>query len=350
MAGPLEGVRIVELAGIGPGPFCCMMLADHGAEVITVHRPGAAPDARDPLMRSRYYKEADLKSSQGIQKVRELIKTADGLVEGFRPGVLERLGLDPAALLEDNPRLVIGRMTGWGQTGPLAHAAGHDINFIGLSGALHAFGRAGEKPTPPINTVGDFGGGGMLLAFAMVAGILSAARTGQGDVIDCAMTEGSSLLMSMIWGMKAHGEWRDERGVNLLDTGAHFYDSFETADGKFISLGAVESHFYTQMLTLTGFEGDPELAEQMNPAAWPTLKKKVEAVIKTKTRDEWNEILEGTDVCYGPVLSMTEAPEHPHNKSRGAFISLDGVVQPAPAPKYANAVADRPRKPRSFKG
>ncbi len=348
MAGPLEGVRIVELVGIGPGPFCCMMLADHGAEVITVHRPGAAPDVRDPLMRSRYYKEADLKSPQGIQAVRELIKTADGLVEGFRPGVLERLGLDPASLLDDNPRLVIGRITGWGQTGPLAQAAGHDINFIGLSGALHAFGRSGEKPTPPINTVGDFGGGGMLLAFSMVAGLLNAAKTGKGDVIDCAMTEGSSLMMSMMWGMKALGEWRDERGVNLLDTGAHFYDTFETADGKFISLGSVESHFYSQMLTLTGFDGDPELSEQMNPAAWPALKKKIEAAIKTKTRDEWNEILEGTDACYGPVLSMTEAPEHPHNRSRDAFISLDGVLQPAPAPKYANAVADRPRKPRSF--
>ncbi|MEL7029529.1 MAG: CaiB/BaiF CoA-transferase family protein, partial [Pseudomonadota bacterium] len=219
MAGPLSGIRIVELAGIGPGPFCGMMLADHGAEVVCVHRPGGAPEARDPLMRSRRLMEADLKSEAGVAAVLDLVRSADGLIEGFRPGVIERLGLGPDVLLGANPRLVIGRMTGWGQTGPLAPAAGHDINYIALSGALHAFGRAGDKPTPPINMVGDFGGGGMLLAFAMAAALVHAKTTGEGQVIDCAMTEGSSLLMSMIWGFRATGGWTDERGVNLLDTG-----------------------------------------------------------------------------------------------------------------------------------
>ena len=250
MSGPLEGIRIIELGGIGPAPFCCMMLADHGAEVITVHRPGIAPNSGDPLMRSRYTVEADLKSPDGVKKVRDPIKTADGFVEGFRPGVLERLGFAPDILHKENPKLVIGRMTGWGQSGPLAQAAGHDINYISITGALHAFGRANEKPTPPINTVGDFGGGGMVLAFAMSAALVKAARTGEGDIIDCAMTEGSSLLMSMMWGFKANARWKDERGVNILDTGAHFYDTFETADGKYISLASIEPQFYAQMLDL----------------------------------------------------------------------------------------------------
>lgn len=349
MAGPLDGVRIIELDGLGPAPFCCMMLADHGAEILTIHRPGRPPDLRNPLTRSRQLVEADLKSAEGVEHVRSLINSADGLIEGFRPGVLERMGLAPDQLLKDNPKLVIGRMTGWGQTGPLAHAAGHDINYIGISGALDSFGRAGNKPTPPINTVGDFGGGGMLLAFAMSAALLKAEKTGEGDVIDCAMTEGSSLLMAMMWGFKANGQWRDERGTNLLDTGAHFYDSYETADGKYIALGSIEPQFYAQMLDLTGLKDDPDFEIQLNPEKWPSLKEKLAATIKTKTRDEWDNIMQGTDVCYAPVLSMSEAPDHPHNKERDAFFTLDGVMQPSPAPKYQKSVTDRPQAPRPFK-
>ena len=348
MPGPLEGIRIIELAGIGPAPFCGMMLVDHGAEVVTVHRPGAAPLPRDPLNRSRLYFEANLKLAADLEKVKSLIASADGLIEGFRPGVLERLGLEPESLHKDNPKLVIGRMTGWGQTGPLAHAAGHDINYISLSGALHAFGREGEKPTPPVNTVGDFGGGGMLLAFAMCAALLKAEKTGKGEVIDCAMTEGSSLLMSMMWGFMDYAGWKDERGVNLLDTGAHFYDTYETSDGKYISLGSIEPQFYNEMLELTGLIDDPEFKMQMDPRKWPSLKDRISELIKTKTRDEWDILMEGTDVCYAPVLSMNEAPKHPHNKARNAFIAVDGIKQPSPAPKYAHSPLEHPRKPKPF--
>jgi alpha-methylacyl-CoA racemase len=345
MAGALSGIRIVELAAIGPAPFCGMMLADHGAEVVHVHRKGAPPDPRDPLLRSRILVEADLKSPDGLAQVRELVRRADGLIEGFRPGVLERLGFAPDTLLADNPRLVVGRMTGWGQTGPLAHAAGHDINYIALAGALHAFGRAGEKPTPPINMVGDFGGGGMLLAFGMLAGLLSAKETGKGQVIDCAMTEGSALLMSMIWGFRATMGWRDERGVNLLDTGAHCYDTYETSDGKFVALGAIEPQFYAQFRTIAGIAHDPAFDAQMDPAAWPSLKEKLAALFATKTRDQWCALMEGTDVCFAPVLSMAEAPGHPHNAARRSFVELGGVVQPAPAPRFSATPADEPRAP-----
>ena len=348
MPGPLEGIRIIELAGIGPAPFCGMMLADHGAEVITVHRPDAAPLPRDPLNRSRLYFEANLKLAADLEKVKHLIASADGLIEGFRPGVLERLGLEPESLHKDNPKLVIGRMTGWGQTGPLAHAAGHDINYISLSGAPHAFGRKSEKPTPPINTVGDFGGGGMLLAFAMCAALLKAEKTGKGEVIDCAMTEGSSLLMSMVWGFMDYAGWKDERGVNLLDTGAHFYDTYETSDGKYISLGSIEPQFYKRMLDLTGLTDEPEFKMQMDPRKWPSLKDRISEVIKTKTRNEWDILMEGTDVCYAPVLSMNEAHKHPHNKARDAFVIVDGVKQPSPAPKYTHSPLEYPRKPKPF--
>ena len=252
MTGPLAGVRIVELAGIGPGPFACMMLADHGAEVIRVDRPGARVSSRDVLARSRRRIAVDLKSAAGVAVVRDLIASADGLVEGYRPGVMERLGLGPDALIAANPRLVYGRMTGWGQDGPYAQAAGHDINYIALAGALHAFGRAGEKPTPPINLVGDFGGGGMMMAFGMVSAILSARTTGKGQVIDCAMTDGSALLMAMIWSFRAQGHWADDRGVNLLDTGAPFYDTYETADGKFVSIGSLEPQFYALLCEKAG--------------------------------------------------------------------------------------------------
>jgi alpha-methylacyl-CoA racemase len=348
MAGPLEGIRIVEMAGIGPGPFAAMMLADHGAEVIRVERPedlteeAIAIRRKDVTLRSRTFVAADLKSAQGLAYVRGLIAQADGLIEGFRPGVMERLGLGPEAMHARNSRLVYGRMTGWGQSGPYAGAAGHDINYIALAGALHAFGRAGEKPTPPINLVGDFGGGGMMLAFGMVSALLHARRTGQGQVIDCAMTDGTALLMSMIWTMRAAGTWRDERGVNLLDTGAHFYDTYQTRDGKFIALGSIEPKFYALLRAKAGLTGS-EWDDHLNPETWPALKEKLAAVIRARTRDEWAAELEYSDACFAPVLSMGEAPDHPHNAERGTFVTLDGVVQPAPAPRYSATMLDRPR-------
>ena len=272
MAGPLSGLRIIELAGIGPGPFAAMMLADHGAEVIRVDRPGARIDARDPLLRSRRVIGVDLKSAEGKALVRDLVKSADGLIEGFRPGVTERLGLGPDAMLTENPRLVYGRMTGWGQTGPYAQAAGHDINYIALAGALHTYGRAGEKPTPPINMVGDFGGGGMMLAFGMVSALLHAQKTGVGQVIDAAMTDGAAVLMSMIWGFRANGIWSDDRGTNLLDTGSHMYDTYETRDGKWISIGSLEPQFYAELRRLAGLAEDKDFDAQMDRGAWAPLK------------------------------------------------------------------------------
>ena len=341
MPGPLEGVRIVELAGIGPGPFCGMMLADHGAEVIRIDRPGgtrggiAGDASRDPLQRSRKSIGVDLKHPDGIAVVCDLCRSADGLIEGFRPGVMERLGLGPDVLLDDNPRLVFGRMTGWGQTGPYAKVAGHDINYIALAGALHAYGRAGEKPTPPINMVGDFGGGGMLLAFGMVSAILSAQKTGVGQVIDCAMVDGSALLMSMIWGFRAQGLWRDERGVNLLDTGAHFYDTYECADGGFVSVGAIEPQFYAELRQLAGLADDGDFDAQLDPRGWAALSDKLGALFKTRTRDAWCDILELSDACFAPVLSMAEAPAHPHNAARRTFDVVGTTMQPMPAPRYS---------------
>lgn len=335
MSGPLTGLKIVELAGIGPGPFCGMMLADQGAEVYYVHRPGQPPDLRDPLVRSRILIAADLKTSEGIDKVMKLVGVADGLIEGFRPGVAERLGLGPEDLQKVNPRLVYGRMTGWGQDGPLANAAGHDINYIALAGALHAFGRAGEKPTPPINMVGDFGGGGMLLAFGMVSALVEAQRSGRGQTIDCAMVDGAALLMSMIWGFRAMGRWADQRGVNLLDTGAHFYDTYETSDGRHVSIGSIEPQFYAELRRLAGLEDDKRFDAQLDPRAWPDLKSALAEVFRTRTLAEWCDLMEGTDVCFAPVLSMAEAPSHPHNVARGTFVEVDGVTQPAPAPRYS---------------
>ena len=342
MAGPLQDIRIVEIAGIGPGPFCGMMLADHGAEVIRIDRPGGRLDPRDPLMRNRKSMVVDMKSPDGVAVVRDLIKSADGLIEGFRPGVMERLGLGPDSLIGDNPRLVYGRMTGWGQFGPYAHAAGHDINYIALAGALHTYGRAGEKPTPPINMIGDFGGGGMMLAFGMVAALLSARSTGKGQVIDCAMTDGAAVLMSMIWGFRAQGMWRDERGVNLLDTGAHFYDTYQCADGKFVSIGSIEPQFYAELRRLAGLADDADFDAQMNPAGWTALKAKLTAMFLGKSRDEWCALMEMTDVCFAPVLSMAEAPAHPHNVARGTFVDIGGHFQPAPAPRYSETVTSPP--------
>ena len=348
MGGPLSGLRIVEFAGIGPGPFCGMMLADHGAEVIRVDRAsggrgGSQPvSTKDVLARGRKSIALDLKARQGIALARKLCASADGLIEGFRPGVMERLGLGPEVLLSDNPKLVYGRMTGWGQSGPYAPFAGHDINYIALAGALAHFGRAGEKPTPPINMVGDFGGGGMMLAFGMVSALLSVARGGEGQVIDAAMTDGTAVLMAMIHGMANQGLWREDLGANLLDTGAHFYDTYETADGKFVSIGSIEPQFYAELRARVGLADDPAFDAQMNPAAWPDLKEKLAAIFARKTRAEWDEALEHSDVCYAPVLTMSEAREHPHNIARETFVDVAGSPQPAPAPRYSGTATATP--------
>lgn len=338
--GALAGLRILEFAGIGPGPFAAMMLADHGAEVIRIERPGdlrpetIAVRRKDVTLRSRRFVALDLKRPEDRDQVLALIAEADGLIEGFRPGVMERLGLGPNEALGLNPRLVYGRMTGWGQTGPYAQAAGHDINYIALAGALHAFGRAGERPTPPINLVGDFGGGGMMLAFGMVSALLHTKSSGRGQVVDCAMTDGTAILMSMIWSMRAAGMWHDERGVNLLDTGAPFYDSYETADGKFIALGAIEPQFYAELRDKAGLS-DEAWDGQMDAARWPALKTEMAATIATRTRAQWCDALEYGDACFSPVLSMTEALAHPHNVARETFLTIDDVPQPAPAPRFS---------------
>ena len=345
MPGALDGVTIVELAGIGPGPFAGMMLADHGAEVIRVERPGTRPDRFDVLNRSRVVVHHDLKSPEGVAAVRDLVRGADGLIEGFRPGVTERLGLGPDTLLADNPRLVYGRMTGWGQEGPLAQAAGHDINYIALSGALHAFGRAGEAPVPPINLVGDFGGGGMLLAFGMLAGILSARTTGKGQVVDCAMVDGAALLMSMMWGFRAAGRWADDRGTNMLDTGAPFYDVYATSDGRHISFGAIEPQFYAEFLARTGLADDLVMVAQHDPATAAARREKLATLFAGRTRDEWSALLEGTDACFAPVLGFDDAAAHPHLAGRGTFVRAGGVVQPAPAPRFSATPAVPPRMP-----
>ncbi|WP_019515055.1 CaiB/BaiF CoA transferase family protein [Sphingomonas sp. Mn802worker] len=342
---PLDGIRVIEFAGIGPGPFAGMMLADHGAEVIRIDRPntgGFTVEAKDPLLRSRTSISLDLKDPNAIAAVRRIVRTADALIEGFRPGVMERLGLGPDTLIGDNPRLVYGRMTGWGQTGPRANEPGHDINYIALSGVLHALGRAGEKPTPPINLAGDFGGGAMFLAFGMLAALLHAQRTGDGQVVDAAMTEGSSLLMTMMWGFRAMGRWNDERGTNLLDTAAHFYDSYETRDGKYVSLGAIEPQFYAEFRRVLGLE-DARWDQQMNPSAWPELKQELTAMFRTRTRAEWVALFDGHDICFAPVLVFDEARADLHNVARAAFVEAGGVPQPAPAPRYSLSDTVPPR-------
>jgi len=345
VTGPLAGIRIVEFAGLGPAPFAGMMLADHGAEVIRIDRPGARLDPADPALRSRRSVTLDIKTAEGAAAARALCRTADGLIEGFRPGVMERLGLGPEVLLADNPKLVYGRMTGWGQDGPLAQAAGHDINYIALSGVLHTVGRAGEKPVPPINYAGDFGGGGMLLAFGMAAALVAVKGGGPGQVVDAAMTEGSSLLAGMLRWLGETGRWRDERGVNLLDGGAHFYDSYATADGKYVALGAIEPHFYALLLETLGLADNPAFQAQMDPRQWPALKDRLTEIFRTKTRDQWCALMEGTDICFAPVLSLAEAPAHPHNVARGAFVAVGDMVQPAPAPRYSATPTDAPRPP-----
>ncbi len=345
MAGPLTGIRIIEFAGIGPGPFCGMMLADHGAEVICIDRPGARSLPSDALARSRRSIALDMKSSAGVRIARDLCRSADGIIEGFRPGVMERLGLGPDVLLGDHPALVYGRMTGWGQTGPWAHAAGHDINYIALSGVLHTVGGADGKPVPPVNYVGDFGGGAMMLAFGMVAALLAVKNGAPGQVIDAAMTDGSALLAAMTYSFKNAGMWRDETAANLLDGGAHFYDSYRCADGRFLAIGAIEPQFYALLRTHAGLD-DAAFDAQHDRSQWPALKARLAEVIAGKTRDEWCAIFDGTDACVAPVLTLTEAPQHPHNVARGSFTEVGGQVQPAPAPRYSATPTAAPQPPR----
>jgi alpha-methylacyl-CoA racemase len=333
--GPLAGFKIIELAGIGPGPFCGMMLSDMGAEVIRVERlSGASQAPKDVLARNRRNIALDLKSPAGVEAVLRLVESADALFEGFRPGVTERLGLGPQDCMARNPKLVYGRMTGWGQDGPMAQAAGHDINYSGLSGALHAVGRPGERPVPPLNLVGDFGGGGMLLAYGLVCGLLEAQKSGQGQVVDAAMVDGAAALMAMFFSMSASGAFTDQRGTNLLDGGAHFYDTYETKDGKYICIGSIEPQFYALLLEKAELDRE-KYGDQMNPALWLELKADLQQTFLTKTQEEWCAIMEGTDVCFAPVLSIWEAPNHPHNKARSSFLEVDGVMQQAPAPRFS---------------
>ncbi len=334
--GPLHGVKIVEFAGIGPGPFSCMLLSDMGAEVIRIDRKGGAGRGSkyDITSRGRRSVALDLKKKESVETVLKLIEKADAIIEGFRPGVMERLGLGPDIALKRNPKLVYGRMTGWGQFGPLAQAAGHDINYIALTGALHAIGRKGERPVPPLNLVGDFGGGALYLVVGVLAALFEAQRSGKGQVVDCAMTDGAASLMAMFFGMRASGVWTDTHGDNLLDGGAHFYDTYETSDGNWISIGSIEPQFYALLLEKTGIK-DAEFEAQMDRSKWPSLKDKIAKVIKTKTREQWNALMEGTDVCYAPVLSIPEAGKHPHNVARKTIIEIEGVPQPAPAPRFS---------------
>jgi len=348
--GPLAGVKVVEIAGIGPGPYGAMLLADMGADVIRVDRSGnvlggdpAKPPA-DFLARGRRSVAVDLKHPDGVETVLSLVEGADVLVEGFRPGVMERLGLGPDVCLERNEKLVYARMTGWGQEGPYAHTAGHDINYIALAGVLEPLGRAGEQPTAPVNLIGDFGGGGMLLALGVCAALIETGRSGKGQVIDAAMVDGAASLMTMIWSFRNMGMWNDERGTNMLDSGAHFYDTYETADGKYVSIGSIEPQFYAELLRLTGLQGE-DLPPQHSRSHWPELKVRLADIFRQKTRDEWCEIMEGTDVCFAPVLAMTEAPEHPHMAARGTFTEVAGLTQPGPAPRFSRTPGSIERPP-----
>jgi len=348
--GPLEGIKVLEFAGLGPAPFAAMMLADMGAEVLRIDRPWEvrssppAEPSKDVLNRGRMSVGIDLKSPQGVEAVFELLKTADALIEGYRPGVMERLGLGPDECLEKNKRLVYGRMTGWGQEGPLAHAAGHDINYIALAGVLNAIGRKGESPVPPLNLVGDFGGGGMLLAFGILCALLEREKSDRGQVVDAAMVDGAAILMAMIYGFRAMGIWEDERETNLLDGGAPFYDAYECKDGKFISLGALEPQFYSELFDLLGIAKE-DVPEQMDRSQWPMMKEILAEAVRAKTRYEWQEILEGSDTCFAPVLNMDEAAEHPHNVERKTFIEIEGVRQPAPAPRFSRTTPHVSRPP-----
>ena len=332
--GPLSGLKVLEFAGIGPGPFCGMLLSDLGADVVRIDRLGsrrASPS--DVTSRGRRSVALDLKVPAAIETVLKMMEAADGLIEGFRPGVMERLGLGPDVALARNPRLVFGRMTGWGQTGPYAKAAGHDMNYIAISGALHAIGTT-DKPVPPLNLVGDFGGGALYLAFGLLAGVIHARATGQGQVIDCAMSDGAASLMAMFYGFKAAGMWKEERRTNLLDGGAHFYDTYQCADGRWISIGSIEPQFYALLLEKTGIS-DPAFKAQMDRDQWPALREGLARVIAQKNRDEWCVIMDASDVCFAPVLDLDEAPWHSHNVARQTFVEVAGVMQPAPAPRFS---------------
>ena len=360
-SGPLSGIKIIELAGIGPAPFTCMMLADAGAQVLRLERApaGAVEQGQefaasgagsywDLLNRSRPSVGINLKHPDAVELVLRLVEQADGFVEGFRPGVAERLGLGPEDCSARNRRLVYGRMTGWGQDGPMADMAGHDIDYIAIGGALWSLGRADSAPVPPLNLVGDFGGGGMLLAFGMVAALLEAARSGEGQVVDAAMVDGAASLMTMIHAFHRHGLWNDERGANMLDTGAPFYEVYETADGRWMAVGGIEAQFYAELVRGLGLEGDASLPAQMARDDWPAMKDRFAEVFKTKTRDEWSAVFDGTDACVAPVLSPWEAPEHPHNVARSTFVEVEGAVQPAPAPRFSrtpSAISSPPSPP-----
>jgi alpha-methylacyl-CoA racemase len=350
VSGPLEGIRIIELAGLGPAPFAGMMLSDAGADIVRIDRSERAtypPNTEahvDLMNRGRRSVAVDLKHPDGVALVLRLAERADGLMEGFRPGVAERLGFGPAVCLARNPKLVFGRMTGWGQEGPMAQVAGHDIDYIALAGALEPLGRAGQRPLPPLNLVGDFGGGGMLLAFGMLAAIISAQRTGAGQVVDAAMVDGAASLMTMNYTLRAAGMSSGPRGTNLLDTGAHFYEVYETSDGGFIGVGAIEPQFYAELIRLIGLEGE-ELPPQMDRDAWPAMKERFSRLFAGKTRGEWEAIFEGTDACAAPVLSPDEAPDHPHNRIRQTFTEVAGVVQPSPSPRFVGTPGSIRRPP-----
>ncbi len=348
--GPLSGYRIVEMAGIGPAPMCAMLLADLGADVLLIDRIadsglGIQVDARyDLLRRGRRSVALDLKRPEAVEVVLRLVERADALIEGFRPGVMERLGLGPDVCRSRNPRLVYGRMTGWGQQGPLAHASGHDINYIALAGVLHAIGRKGEAPVPPLNLVGDFGGGALYLAFGMLAALLEREKSGRGQVVDAAMVDGAASLMTLMFGLNAAGRWVERRGENLLDSGAPFYEVYQTSDGKHVAVGSLEPKFYRELLRLTGLQGE-QLPAQHDAASWPQMHDRFAAIFRTKTREQWCRIMEGSEVCFAPVLTMSEAPAHPHNRHRGTFVEDNGVVQPAPAPRFSRTPGAIQRPP-----
>jgi alpha-methylacyl-CoA racemase len=346
--GPLDGVRVVEIASLAPAPFGCMILSDLGAEVVRVDRAElCGPDARaplDPLSRGRRSIGINLKDPDGVELLLRLAETADVLVEGFRPGVTERLGFGPEACARRNPRLVYARMTGWGQEGPLASTAGHDIDYIAVSGALAMVGRAGESPVPPVNLLGDFGGGGMLLALGVLAALLERERSGLGQVVDAAMVDGSALLTSFVYGLRATGGWQDARGVNLLDTGAPFYDVYQTSDGQYVAVGALEAKFYAELLAGLGLSG-ADLPGQHDRSGWPVLRARFAEAFATRTRDEWAEVFANSDGCVAPVLNAAEAPAHPYNAERGTFAEVGGVLQPAPAPRFGRSAAGTPAAP-----
>ncbi|HEY3708926.1 MAG TPA: CaiB/BaiF CoA-transferase family protein [Amycolatopsis sp.] len=348
MAGPLSGLKVVELAGIGPGPHACMVLADLGADVVRVERPPGSLDLSggkpDPLLRGRRSVAADLKTAEGLELVLRLAEKADVLVEGLRPGVTERLGVGPDACLARNPRLVYGRMTGWGQEGPLAKRAGHDINYIGLIGVLHAIGRGGERPVPPLNLVGDFGGGSMFLLVGVLSALWERERTGLGQVVDAAMVDGAGVLAQLMWALRGLGSWSDERGSNLLDGGAPFYDTYVCADGRYVAVGSLEPQFYAALLA--GLELDPaSLPPQLDRAGWPTLRATFTKAFLARTRDEWAELFGDVDACVTPVLAPDEAATHPHLAARSGLIEIDGVLQPAPAPRFSRTATDLPTPP-----